>query len=71
VTGLTDALEALLDDGARRKQVVTHNLDAMRRVGPSQTVDAYLAQFAGREMRPVGSRAVSSSTLTHALERSG
>jgi glycosyltransferase involved in cell wall biosynthesis len=71
VTGLTDALEALLDDGARRKHVVTHNLDVMRRLGPSQTVDAYLTQFAGREMRPVGSRAVSSSTLSHALERSG
>jgi glycosyltransferase involved in cell wall biosynthesis len=71
VTGLTGALEALLDDGERRKHVVTHNLDAMRRLGPSQTVDAYLTQFAGREMRPVGSRAVSSSTLSHALERSG
>jgi glycosyltransferase involved in cell wall biosynthesis len=71
VTGLAEALEALLDDRARRNHVVTHNLDAMRRLGPSQTVDAYLTQFAGREMRPEGSRAISSSTLTHALERSG
>jgi glycosyltransferase involved in cell wall biosynthesis len=68
---LADALDALLDDGARRKRAVNHNLDAMKRLGPSQTVDAYLTQFADNKMRSVGSGAVSSGALAHALERGG
>jgi glycosyltransferase involved in cell wall biosynthesis len=68
---LADALDALLDDRARRKRAVSHNLDAMKRLGPSQTVDAYLTQFADIEMRSVGSPVVSSGALAHALERGG
>ena len=66
---LADALDALLDDRARRQHAVHHNLDAMRRLGPSHTVDAYLTQFAEIQMRSgVG---VSSSALEPALERGG
>ena len=45
---LAGALEALLDDRTRRRQMVSHNLAAMRRLGPARTVDAYLAGFAQR-----------------------
>lgn len=43
---LADALERLLDDQPRRRRMVTHNLGAMKRLGPAQIVDAYLAGFA-------------------------
>ena len=68
---LADALDALLDDRARRRRAVNHNLDAMRRLGPAQTVDAYLTQFADTQMRSAGSVDVSSSALAPALERGG
>jgi glycosyltransferase involved in cell wall biosynthesis len=49
---LADALERVLDDHPRRRRMVSHNLRAMQRLGPSQTVDAYLDGFADRDARP-------------------
>ena len=47
--GLAGALQALLDDRTRRRDMVIHNLAAMQRLAPSRTVDAYLAGFAPRQ----------------------
>jgi glycosyltransferase involved in cell wall biosynthesis len=48
---LAEALEAFLDDRKRRQRVVRHNLDAMTRLGPAQTVEAYLTEFANGDAR--------------------
>jgi glycosyltransferase involved in cell wall biosynthesis len=68
-TALAAALEKLLHDQKRRQQIVAHNLSAMRRLGPAQTVDAYLAGFANGDAttRPV----VKPRDLVHAREPGG
>ncbi len=43
--GLANSLEALLEDSKGRRRVVMHNLQALQRLGPTQTADAYLAAF--------------------------
>jgi glycosyltransferase involved in cell wall biosynthesis len=48
---LAQALEALLADRKRRQRLVRHNLEAMTRLGPTQTVDAYLTEFANGDAR--------------------
>jgi len=68
---LAEALEALLDDHQRRQRLVTHNLGAMRRLGPAQTVDAYLAGFANGDARSAGPPVAPTGDLNLALERGG
>jgi glycosyltransferase involved in cell wall biosynthesis len=45
---LASSLEELLDDPRRRRRMVMHNLQALQRLGPTQTADAYLAAFDGQ-----------------------
>jgi glycosyltransferase involved in cell wall biosynthesis len=68
---LADALEALLHDRKRRQQIVAHNLRAMRRLGPAQTVDAYLAGFADGDATTVPRPVVKPRDLVHAREPGG
>ncbi len=68
---LADALEALLDDQKRRQRVVRHNLEAMKRLGPAQTVEAYLAGFAKRAARMADTPVVPTGDLVQAVERGG
>ena len=68
---LADSLEGLLDDQKRRQRIVTHNLRAMKRLGPAQTVDAYLAGFAKGDAWMVGRPVFPTGDLVHALERGG
>lgn len=70
-TALAAALAGLLDDPERRHRIVSHNLSAMKRLGPTQTVDAYLAGFANGHPRVVERPAVPAGDLSHALERRG
>ncbi len=51
---LAAALKALLDDPQRRQRIVSKNLGAMVRLGPAQTVEAYVAEFANEDARKVG-----------------
>ncbi len=43
--GLTGALDALLNDRARRRRLVAHNLQRIERLTPARIADAYLAAF--------------------------
>lgn len=66
--GLADGLELLLDDRKRRRDIVRHNLNAMKRLGPAQTIDAYLAGFEERDVRMAGTCAASTVEAVGALE---
>ena len=68
---LADALETLLDDHKGRHSVVRHNLGEMKRLGPAQAVDAYLAGFAEGDARRVGRPVAPSGDLVHAVEQGG
>ena len=46
---LASSLEVLLDDPKCRRRVAMHNLEALQRLGPTQTADAYLAAFDGAD----------------------
>jgi len=68
---LAMALEALLDDRKRRQRVVQHNLEAMTRLGPAQTVEAYLAEFANGHARMSDAHRLPGRDSVQVLERSG
>jgi hypothetical protein len=68
---LAQALEALLDDRKRRQRVVRHNLDAMKRLGPTQTVEAYLAEFANGHARMSDTHGLPTRDPIQVLERGG
>ena len=68
---LADVLQAVLDDPQRRQRIVRHNLGAMERLGPAQTVDAYLAGFMNRDPRMVERPVAAAGDLRLAVERGG
>ena len=68
---LAEALEALLDDRKRRQRVVRHNLEAMKRLGPAQTVEAYLAEFANGGARMSDPHVFPARDPIQVLERGG
>ncbi len=68
---LAEALEALLDDRKRRQRVVRHNLEAMKRLGPAQTVEAYLAEFANGGARMSDPHMLPARDPIQVLERGG
>jgi glycosyltransferase involved in cell wall biosynthesis len=68
---LASSLEALLNDPKRRRRIVMHNLDALQRLGPRQTADAYLAAFDDGDGRLTARDSRRSGNVEPALEAGG
>jgi glycosyltransferase involved in cell wall biosynthesis len=68
---LASSLEELLDDPRRRRRMVMHNLQALQRLGPRQTADAYLAAFDGQNGWAMARPDRRSGDLAPALEAGG
>lgn len=68
---LSSSLEALLSDPKRRRRMVMHNLQALQRLGPRQTADAYLAAFDDRDARMTARDSRRRGHLAPSLEAGG